>query len=184
MSEELFGQCDECSSQSILYNAIVDGKTKKLCKHCLNSSNAIEIKKPKKISIQTGRPSVKEILMKMSGLDKGKEKNEVPNLKEGLSKQPGEITLNDLIERKWQMKKEGKTEREKETENEEKTEETEETKTAESAVNAEEKPQHAIKQLDPSEPLDFSIKTTKNISIGDLLKLKEHKGQQEQERAK
>lgn len=178
-------KCEECSSQKILYKAIVDGKAKKLCRNCLITSNAIEIKKPKKIDIQTGRPSVKEILMKMSGLDKNKEKQ--PNLKTGISSsQSKEITLNSLIERKIQREKQAKeraeteiTEITKITENKQDNleiqikknpgENKEETK---EETQLEEKENKNIKFIEPTDPFNFNIHTTKKIRIGDLIKFR------------
>lgn len=152
MAEKLLGQCEECFNQDILYDAILNGRAKRLCKKCLITSGAIEIKKPKPISIQTGRPSVKEILIKMSGLNKEKEP---PNLKEGLSKDSIEgITLNDLIERKKLRDAQAK-----ETEQQEEQ-----------------------GQQEANKPINFNIQATKNLRIGDLLKLKRGRERNQEKR--
>ena len=155
-------ECEECSNQTILYDAILNGKGKRLCKKCIATTGAIEIKKPKKIDIQTNkRPSVKQILMKMSGLDKEKESH---NLKVGLDlskSSADEVTLNDIMERRIRMKKEGKIEEEKET-----------------------KEMSDVKFAKASKPIDFSIKATKGKSIRDFINFKRQRRQPESQAEK
>lgn len=181
MSENIrVEECEECSNQDVLYDAILDGKAKRLCKKCLITSDAIEIKKPKKINEQiSGRPSVREMLMKMSGLKKEKE---MPDLKEGLepSSDKSEITLNDLIERKRQKDKEQKEAQAIAQATQAQTEKRQEQQ------QKEEQPKQQRQQKQEFAPtpksFDFSISASKKLKIGDLLKFKRQQVQNYEEK--
>lgn len=177
MSENIrVEECEECSNQDVLYDAIQDGKAKRLCKKCLITSDAVEIKKPKKINEQTsGRPSVREMLMKMSGLKKEKE---MPNLKEGLghSSDKLKITLNDLIERKRQRDKEKKEVQIIQTAQAAQASQTQ-TKVEQAIQTEQQQEQKQESTLSAPKSFDFSISAAKSMKIGDLLKFKRQRAQ-------
>ena len=70
MEESQLGICDECLSREIVFDAIHDCKAVRLCKRCLESSNAIDLGSARHAEVpRIALPSSKEILCKMSGLN-------------------------------------------------------------------------------------------------------------------
>lgn len=67
---EKIGKCDECMAEDALYDAILNGRAVRLCRRCLDMSNALEIKRNQFQEMpDVPGPSTKEVLFRMSGLN-------------------------------------------------------------------------------------------------------------------
>jgi len=89
-------ECEECLHRDILFDAILDGRSMRICGHCVKSNDAIVFEKPKQIQIENSiRPSVKDVMRRASGI----EPKSMP-----LEKPGSEVKLEDLRKRYEEVK--------------------------------------------------------------------------------
>ncbi len=180
-------ECEECGNKGVLINAIIDGRMKRVCNRCINSTNAIIIKKPQNVKIEeVPRRSVHEILEQMSGIKP-----------KPIKKPVAEIKLEDLRQRYEEMKeKRKKLQEEKEHKEKEEQiklkkelEENEKSKIfdrdrfkkyVQMQKEIRKRPiENTIKEIKPKETepieieekeINFNIEATKNTKVSDLFR--------------
>jgi ribosome-binding protein aMBF1 (putative translation factor) len=74
-------ECEFCGKNAE-YDVLVDGNYVKLCKECVDKKRMVVVEKPTNIQVDESykRPSVKQILMRLSGVKQVQKKNVVPTL--------------------------------------------------------------------------------------------------------
>lgn len=102
--------CEECKSKGKLYDAILDGKIKRLCERCIMINRAIKIEKPKIIALpEEKRLSVRERLSEMAGIKENESSKPIKlDFKIESTKH---IKIRDLIELKKKMEEEQEKEK-------------------------------------------------------------------------
>ncbi len=172
-------ECEECGYKDVLFNAIIDGRQKRICNRCVIANGAIVLKKPVDVKIEeVPRRSVKEIMAELSGIKP-----------RPLEKPVQMATLEDLRKRYEEVKQRRRAlheaqEREKqilatkaERETKEKVlDEKEFVQYLESEKFSEQPPQRLQQQITKTAEekskagsMDFSIEATKRTRIRDLL---------------
>lgn len=62
-------ECEECLAKAYLVDAIIEGQQKRLCNKCIVANNAIVLKGPKHIEMDSiSRPSVRDAIIRASGM--------------------------------------------------------------------------------------------------------------------
>lgn len=171
-------ECEECLHKDILYDAILDGRSVRICKHCVTSNNAIVMTKPGPIEMEAiERRIVSDVMRRATGI--------TPR---PLERPVNEVKLEDLRKRAEEIKAKRMQEqaiREQQTQKQQVVE----TKSKfldekEFAEYIETLPME--KQTVPAEEIeiDFSQEATKKTRLRDLLeKMKlSYKGKKEVEK--
>ncbi|MCX8193854.1 MAG: hypothetical protein N3G19_00605 [Candidatus Pacearchaeota archaeon] len=62
-------ECEECLVKDFLVDAIIDGKQKRICQHCVVANDAIVLKKPASINVEKiERDTVSEVMKRLTGI--------------------------------------------------------------------------------------------------------------------
>lgn len=89
-------ECEECLHHDILFDAILDGRSVRICGHCVKANDAIVFEKPKQIQIENSiRPSVRDVMRRASGIEPKSSPLEKPS---------SEVKLDDLRKRYEEIK--------------------------------------------------------------------------------
>jgi len=156
-------ECEECLHKDILYDAILDGRSVRICKHCVTSNNAIIMAKPGPVEMEAiERRTVRDVMRRATGI--------TPR---PLERPVNEVKLEDLRKRAEEIKAKRMQEqaiREQQTQKQQ----VKETKSKfldekEFAEYIETLPME--KQTIPAEEIeiDFSQEATKKTRLRDLL---------------
>jgi hypothetical protein len=98
--------CEECYEDSALFNAILYGKSKRLCENCANTCGAIILKKPDTKQIEESiKPSTNKSLKRISGIE--------PKKTERIIK---EMSLEDMRQKAKELKEKREKEKQKQEE--------------------------------------------------------------------
>lgn len=63
-------ECEECLAKDFLVDAIIDGKQKRICQHCVVANNAIVLKKPAYVNLERiERDTVSDVMKRLTGIE-------------------------------------------------------------------------------------------------------------------
>lgn len=112
-SNPLDSLCEECYEESALFNAIVYGKSVKLCQKCSNLCGAIILNKPTEKQVyESLRPSSKQVLKRATGIEPKKTEKIIKSMSlEDMRQRAKELKLK---KEKEELKKQEKEQKEKE----------------------------------------------------------------------
>lgn len=87
-------ECEECLHKDILYDAILDGRSVRICQHCVTANNAIVMTKPGPIEMEAiERRTVRDVMKRATGI--------TPR---PLERPVNEVKLEDLRKRAEEIK--------------------------------------------------------------------------------